>query len=127
MTEEYAAVPEEMKCVANYFGKEVLVDVSLDKLLDNVAEMRKVLGDRCILRAIHFLGENKRVEEEVEALKNRDINRFLKNIQASGNSSYKFLQNVYSVKNVYQQNVSLALALSETVLGNTGVCRMQVV
>lgn len=124
LTDEYAAVPDEMKRVANYFCKEVLVDVSTDKLLDNVAEMRKVLSDRCILRAIHFLGENKRVEEEVEALKNRDIDTFLKNIQASGNSSYKFLQNVYSVKNVYQQNVSLALALSETVLGNTGVCRV---
>ena len=124
LTDEYAAVPDEMKRVANYFCKEVLVDVSLDKLLDNVAEMRKVLSDRCILRAIHFLGENKRVEEEVEALKNKDIDAFLKNIQASGNSSYKFLQNVYSVKNVYQQNVSLALALSETVLGNSGVCRV---
>lgn len=124
LTDEYAAVPDEMKCVANYFGKEVLVDVSLDELLNNVVELRNVLSDRCILRAIHFLGENKRVEEEVEALKNKDIDAFLKNIQASGNSSYKFLQNVYSVKNVYQQNVSLALALSETVLGNTGVCRV---
>ena len=124
LTDEYAAVPEEMKRVANYFCKEVLVDVSLDQLLANVAEMRKVLSDRCILRAIHFLGENERVEEEVAALKRGDIDAFLTNIQVSGNSSYKFLQNVYSVKNVYQQNVSLALALSETILGNNGVCRV---
>lgn len=124
LTDEYAAVPEEMKRVANYFCKEVLVDVSSDKLLDNIAEMRKVLSDRCILRAIHFLGENKRVEAEVNALKQGDIDTFLENIQVSGNSSYKFLQNVYSVKNVYQQNVSLALALSETILRNNGVCRV---
>lgn len=124
LTDEYAAVPEEMKRVANYFCKEVLVDVSPDKLLDNIAEMRKVLSDRCILRAIHFLGENKRVEAEVNALKQGDIDTFLENIQVSGNSSYKFLQNVYSVKNVYQQNVSLALALSETILRNNGVCRV---
>ena len=62
------------------------------------------------------------MEEEVAALKRGDIDAFLTNIQVSGNSSYKFLQNVYSVKNVYQQNVSLALALSETILGNNGVC-----
>ena len=124
LTDEYAAVPEEMKRVANYFSKEVLVDVSLNQLLDNVAEMRKVLSDRCILRAIHFLGENERVEKEVDALKRGDIDTFLTKVQISGNSSYKFLQNVYSIKNVHQQNVSLALALSETILGNNGVCRV---
>ncbi|MBR2046419.1 MAG: galactokinase [Agathobacter sp.] len=124
LTDEYAAVPEEMKRVANYFCKEVLVDVSLDELLENVAEMRKGLSDRCILRAIHFLTENKRVEEEANALKRRDVDVFLESVQASGNSSYKFLQNVYSVKNVYQQNVSLALAISETMLGGKGVCRV---
>ena len=124
LTDEYVAVPEEMKRVANYFGKEVLVDVSLDEVLANVAEMRQVLSDRCILRAIHFLTENKRVEEEVNALKNKDVEVFLENVQASGNSSYKFLQNVYSIKNVHQQNVSLALAISETILRNKGVCRV---
>ena len=124
LTDEYAAVPEEMKRVANYFSKDVLADISLDELLDNAAEMRKVLGDRCILRAIHFLTENKRVEEEVNALKRGAIDVFLENVQASGNSSYKFLQNVYSVKNVHQQNVSLALAVSETMLGSRGVSRV---
>jgi len=124
LTDEYAAVPEEMKRVANYFSKDVLVDVSLDELLDKMAEMRNVLSDRCILRAIHFLGENKRVEEEATTLKNGDVASFLDKVQDSGNSSYRFLQNVYSVKNVHQQNVSLALALSETVLGSKGVCRV---
>ena len=124
LTDEYAAVPKEMKRVANYFGKEVLVDVPLDNLLANVADMKEVLSDRCILRAIHFLGENERVEKEVNALKEENIESFLENVQSSGNSSYKFLQNVYSIKNVHQQNVSLALALSETILGNNGVCRV---
>ena len=124
LTDEYAAVPEEMKRVASYFCKEVLADVTLEELLNNVVDMRKVLSDRCILRGIHFLTENKRVEEEVNALKDGAINTFLECIKASGNSSYKFLQNVYSVKNVYQQNVSLALALSETLLVDKGVCRV---
>jgi len=124
LTDEYAAVSEEMKRVANYFGKEVLADTSLDELLDNAAELRKVLSDRCILRAIHFYAENKRVEEEVNALKRGAIDVFLENVQVSGNSSYKFLQNVYSVKNIHQQNVSLALAISETMLRSKGVCRV---
>ena len=124
LTDEYAAVPAEMKRVASYFCKEVLADVTLDELLNNVADMRKVLSDRCILRAVHFLTENKRVEEEVNALKYGAINTFLECIKASGNSSYKFLQNVYSVKNVHQQNVSLALALSETILAENGACRV---
>lgn len=124
LTDEYAAVPEEMKRVANYFCKEVLADITLDDLLNNVAELRKVLSDRCILRAVHFLTENKRVEEEVNTLKNGNIELFLQCIKASGNSSYKFLQNVYSVKNVYQQNVSLALAISETLLAENGACRV---
>lgn len=124
LTDEYAAVPEEMKCVANYFGKEVLVDITLSELLSNIADMRKVLSDRCVLRALHFLTENKRVDEEVNTLKNGNINSFLECIKASGNSSYKFLQNVYSVKNVSQQNVSLALAVSEIILENNGACRV---
>ena len=124
LTDEYAAVPQEMKAVANYFDKEVLVDVSLDELLNNMAELRKTVNDRGVLRAIHFLGENKRVEDTVNTLKAKEIDLFLENVKASGNSSYKFLQNVYSVKDVYQQNVSLALAVSETVLGSNGVCRV---
>lgn len=124
LTDEYAAVPEEMKHVANYFGKEVLVDVSPNEFLNHIEELRAVLSDRCILRAVHFFSENKRVVEEVNALKNGAIHSFLEIVKASGDSSYKFLQNVYSVKNVHQQNVSIALALSEMVLGNNGVCRV---
>ena len=124
LTDEYAAVPEEMKRVANYFGKEVLVDVSPNEFLDHIEKLRGVLSDRCILRTIHFFGENKRVEEEVNALKYGAIHSFLEIVKASGDSSYKFLQNVYSVKDVHQQNVSVALALSEMVLGNNGVCRV---
>ena len=124
LTDEYAAVPAEMKSVASYFNKEVLADVTLEDLLNNVVDIRQVLSDRCILRAVHFLTENKRVEVIVNTLKYGAINTFLECIKSSGNSSYKFLQNVYSVKNVYQQNVSLALALSETMLGDKGACRV---
>ena len=124
LTDEYAAVPEEMKRVARFFGKEVLVDVSFDELMANMTEVREKTSDRCVLRALHFLAENKRVEKEVAALKEANIADFFATVKASGDSSYKYLQNVYSVKDVHQQNVSLALAVSEAVLGENGVCRV---
>ena len=124
LTDEYAAVPEEMKRVARYFGKEVLADVSFEELLANMTEIREKTSDRCVLRALHFLAENMRVEKEVAALKAGNIADFFATVKASGDSSYKFLQNVYSVKDVHHQNVSLALAVSETVLAENGVCRV---
>lgn len=124
LTDEYTAIPEEMKCVANYFDKEVLVNVSEAEFLENIGNVRNILNDRCVLRAVHFFDENKRVEKEVSALKQGDVDLFLQHVKASGDSSYKYLQNVYSVKDVYHQNVSLALALSESILGDAGVCRV---
>lgn len=124
LTDEYAAVPEEMKQAAHYFGKEVLADVSMDEVLANMADFRKHVSDRCVLRALHFLNENVRVQKEVSALKHADIQAFLSYVQDSGNSSYKYLQNVYSNKDITQQNVSLALALSEMYLEDKGVCRV---
>ena len=124
LTDEYAAVPEEMKRVARYFEKEVLVDVSFESLMENMTEIREKTSDRCVLRALHFLAENKRVEKEVDALKSGNLTEFFVTVKASGDSSYKYLQNVYSVKDVHQQNVSLALALSEAVLADNGVCRV---
>lgn len=124
LTDEYAAIPLEMKSVANYFDKEVLVETCEDEFINNIDKMREKFSHRAILRAIHFFGENKRAEEEVSALKQGDVDLFLSYVKASGDSSYKYLQNVYSVKDVHQQNVSLALAVSENLLGNNGVCRV---
>ena len=65
LTDEYAAVPKEMKLVAKYFGKEVLRDISINDVLDNITDLRKKFGDRCVLRALHFIYENKRVQKEI--------------------------------------------------------------
>lgn len=123
-TPEYAAVPREMKAVADVFGKEVLRDVSKEELLANISEVRKKAGDRAALRAIHFVMENDRVKKETEALNEGDFEQFLENVKASGDSSFKYLQNVYMNKDVEHQNVSIALALSDVVLGKNGVCRV---
>ena len=113
-----------MKLVAKYFGKEVLRDISINDVLDNITDLRKKLGDRCVLRTLHFIYENKRVQKEVSALKAGNIGAFLDDVKASGNSSFKYLQNVYSNQDIKNQNVSLALFVSEMFLGQNGVCRV---
>ena len=124
LTPDYAAVPAEMKAAAKVFGKEVLHGVTMEELIEKSAEVRKAAGDRALLRAIHFVNENVRVQQEVAALKAEDFEGFLKVVKASGDSSYKFLQNVYTNHDVQHQNVSIALAVSESVLGENGVCRV---
>ena len=124
LTPDYAAVPAEMRAAAAVFGKEVLHGVTMEELIEKSAEVRAVAGDRALLRAIHFVNENVRVQKEVAALKAEDFAEFLKVLKASGDSSYKFLQNVYTNHDVQHQNVSIALAISETVLGDNGACRV---
>ena len=124
LTLDYALVPQEMKNVAKVLGHEVLADVTYDDIVVNLNEIRKLHGDRAVLRALHFINENKRVPLEVNALKNNDLNTFFKYISESGNSSYKYLQNVYTNHDVKHQNVSIALCVSEMVLGTNGVSRV---
>ncbi len=124
LTGEYAAVPAEMKGVAAMFGKEVLHDVTRAEILANAAAIREKLGDRAFLRAIHFVEENVRVQKQVAALRENQIGEFLKWIKASGDSSYKYLQNVYTNQDVTHQNVSVALAVSEIYLNGAGATRV---
>lgn len=124
LTHEYAAVPNEMKQVAQYFGKEVLRGLTVNDILEKSNELRQKFGDRSVLRALHFIAENDRVTDEVNALKANDFATFLSCIKASGDSSYKYLQNVYSNSDVQHQNVSVALAVSDMVLPGQGVSRV---
>ena len=123
-TPEYAAVPFEMRKVAAICGKEVLGQVSQAELFEHISEIREEAGDRAMLRAIHFFEENKRVRMETEALKNEDFEEFLRQVKASGDSSFKYLQNVYISSDVKHQNVSLALAVSDMMLDRAGVSRV---
>ena len=124
LTGDYAAVPAEMRQVAALFGKEILYGITLEDLIEKSAEIREKLGDRPLLRAIHFVNENKRVRRSAEALKAKDFGVFLQGVKESGDSSFKFVQNVYTNRNVQEQNMSVALAFSESILGNNGVCRV---
>lgn len=124
LTADYAAVPAEMKAVAELFGKSVLVELSEDMILENIIKIRQALGDRAVLRALHFYEENGRVETEVSALKKADINLFLNTVKASGASSFQYLQNVYTNHDITSQNMSVALAVSDIQLSADGVCRV---
>ncbi|MBQ4529592.1 MAG: galactokinase [Lachnospiraceae bacterium] len=124
LTEDYAAVPNEMKLVANYFQKEVLRDVSVNDIFEKINNLRELLGDRCVLRALHFMNENERVKKEVAALEQGNFEVFLQQIKASGDSSFKYLQNVYSNNNVKNQNIAVALMISDMVLNEKGVSRV---
>jgi galactokinase len=126
LTDDYAGVPVEMKAVAKYFGKETLRDVSPDMLSAEIAQLRSVAGDRAVLRAIHFFDENERVAKQVEALKNNDIHKFIHLVRASGDSSFRWLQNVYSTRNERSQGIPLALAITEKYIheADIGACRV---
>ena len=126
LTDEYAAIPGEMKAIAKVLGKEVLREVCEKEFYEKLPELRKAVNDRAVLRAIHLFEENKRVQKAVKALNDRDFDAFKAVIKASGESSYKYLQNIYSAHNVENQAVSLAIALSEmSLLPDHGVCRGQ--
>lgn len=124
LTADYAAVPGEMKAVAAFFGKEVLIEIKESEFIEKIPALRQKLGDRAVLRALHFYEENKRVVKEADALKQSDFEGFLKNVKASGASSFQYLQNVYTNRDITSQNMSIALALSEVALGANGVCRV---
>ena len=126
LTDEYAAIPIEMKPIAQHFGKEFLRDVDREEFYAELPVLREKAGDRAVLRALHFFLDNERVGNQVKALNNGEFDTFLRMIKESGDSSYKYLQNIYSVKNVHVQNVSIALAVSEHILEHekAGVCRV---
>lgn len=116
LTGDYASVPSEMKSVAAYFGKEVLREVDEQAVIDAIPALREQVGDRAVLRALHFFAENRRVAAQKAALMNGDLDTFFENVIASGRSSFCYLQNVYTTKNVTEQGLSLALCLAERVL-----------
>ena len=124
LTDEYAAVPGEMKAIAAFFGKEVLTQISEADFYAAIPALRKQCGDRAVLRAIHFYQENARVPMQVAALQKGDFETFLKLIKESGYSSYMYLQNVIPAGYKEHQDVALALALCEHYLHGKGAYRV---
>lgn len=124
LTPDYVAVPTEMNSVAKQFGKSCLREVDENEFMDSIPSLREKCSDRAIIRAAHFFGENRRAKEAASFLKNNDFNMFLNIIRESGNSSAKWLQNLYSCSDPLQQGITLALMESEQILGSKGVSRV---
>ena len=120
LTDDYASVPTEMKAIAAALGKKVLREVDESELIAAIPSLRESLGDRAILRALHFFAENRRVALQKDALSRGDLEGFFSNVIASGRSSFCYLQNVYTTKNVSEQGLSLALALAQYDLAERG-------
>ena len=125
LSADYSSVPNEMKKVARFFGKEVCAEVTEQQVIDNIQEIRAFAGDRSVMRALHFFEENKRVEKQVQALKENRFDEFLSLITESGNSSWKWLQNCY-VPGSEEQGITSALALTELFIKEKGcgACRV---
>jgi len=126
LTGDYSAIPEEMKSVAEASGKEVCRDIEYEDFIANINKIHGKVSDRAILRAYHFFNENRRVIKQVEALGKNDFREFLKLVNESGTSSFKWLQNIYSGSDVSYQPVSLALAMAENFIQELGegACRI---
>jgi galactokinase len=121
---EYASLPTEMKLVAAELGAKVLREVTLEQIVEKIPDIRRKTGDRAILRAYHFQGDNQRVVDQVTALESNDFQAFLKMVIESGYSSYMYNQNIFDVVHKDEQVVSLALALSEMILKGSGAWRV---
>lgn len=124
LTEEYAAIPAEMKKVAAYFGKAFLRDVDEEEFYENLQPLRAAAGDRAILRAMHFFDDDRLAAEEAKALEEGRFEDFLGMVRRSGASSLMRLQNVFASSAPAQQGITLALAVSQRLLGGKGASRV---
>ena len=125
LTNEYAAVTEEMRLVSKFFGKNYLREVSRDEFFNNLKDIRQAVNnDRAILRAIHYFNHSDRAVAETEAIEKGDFKEFCRLNRESGRSSFMYLQNVYASSMPKAQAVSLTIALCEEILGDRGSFRV---
>ena len=124
LTDAYAGIPVEMKSVAALFGQEHLRGLTVQQLMGRTAEIREKCGDRAFLRAMHFVLDNERAQQEAQALRDGDFDRFLAIVNESGHSSYEYLQNTCVEGAVKNQAVNVALSLCDVLLGGRGAHRV---
>ena len=125
LTDDYAAIRREMESVAEQFGKKVLREVDEDEFYKALPKLRKAVGDRAVVRAMHFYNDCRRAAQLCDAVREDDFETFLRLIIEGGHSSFEFNQNAYSIKNPKEQGVPVALALSQRVLNGRGAWRLQ--
>ena len=124
LTGEYASIPREMEQVAAFFGKKVLREVQEEEVLKVMPQLRRAVGDRAVLRALHFYADDRRAVEEADALERRDRDAFLQLVKESGRSSWELLQNITPAGAVEAQDMAIALEAAEIALNGKGACRV---
>ena len=124
LTEEYAAITNELKAVCRVFGKEHLREVDEHEFYARIAEVRRAAGDRAVLRAAHVFSENRRCAVETASLGNGDFERFLQLVSESGRSSWMYLQNVIPTGSTARPELAFALLLCGKLLGGRGAFRV---
>ena len=124
LTDEYAAVPREMRSVAAFFGKEVLREIKESDVLTNLPALRKAVGDRAVLRALHFLADNERVAKQADALAKGDMDTFLDLVNESGHSSWEQLKDITPAGAVQEQSMAIALTVAQRALNGRGAYRV---
>ena len=124
LTDEYAAIPGELKAICAHFGKEVLTQIPEADFYGAIPALRESCGDRAVMRAIHFYQENQRVPKQVAALEEGNFPEFLRLIKESGYSSYMYLQNVIPAGYKAHQDVAIALGLCDHYLHGEGAFRV---
>ncbi len=124
LTHEYAAITTEMKEISSALGVSYLRQTDYAALLPAIPALREQYGDRAVLRALHFFADNERVEKQVAALQNNDFEAFKQLVTESGHSSFEYLQNIYPAGSTKTQEMALALALAQKVLGGKGAFRV---
>lgn len=123
LTDEFAQVRSEMESVAQALGCENLRQTSERDLWRAMPRLRRLCGDRAVLRALHFYQESRRAQQAFEALRAGAVKRFLRCMTDSGHSAFQYNQN--TACQIRQQAIPLALAVSQSVLGQRGACRLQ--
>ncbi len=124
LTDEYAAIPLELKKICQLLGKEVLREIPEEEFVAAIPKIRKEVGDRAILRALHVYGDNKRVPQQAKALEDGDIDTFLKLVKESGYSSWMYLQNIVPCGSKEHQEMGVALAMCDRFLQGRGAYRV---
>jgi galactokinase len=124
LTDDYVSVPVEMKSIAQHFDKNVLRKVDETQFYNSIPYLREQCGDRAVMRAAHFFGENQRAIDEAKALENGDVDKFFSLVRSSANSSANLLQNLYSCKKPDEQGIPLAIMMSKHILGEDAVVRV---
>lgn len=124
LTGEYSAITDELRAVCRVFGKEVLREVPEEAFLAELPQVRKAAGDRAANRAFHVYGENRRVREEVQALRQGDFDKFLALVRESGRSSAMYLQNIIPTGSTAAQELMVTIALCERMLEGRGAVRV---